>query len=131
LKRVTSRQPSASSFAKEGEVVIAEIEDVSSARLDRHRLGGADVVDVGGGDGVIDGAPEVGIVDDMGLGAEDGSREARPFRADPRKSQAGRVDQPRRVGHSAAEPAARLSQHGFEEAREDARIAGAIGVGEG
>ena len=31
----------------------------------RHRLGRADVVDVGCGDGVIDRAPEVGIIDDM------------------------------------------------------------------
>jgi len=67
----------------------------------------------------------------MRLGAEDGGREARPFRADPRKPQAGRVDQPHRVSHLAAEPAARARQHDFEQAGKDPEIAGAVGVGEG
>ena len=131
LKRVTSRQPSASSLAKEAEVVIAEVEDIGRAGFDRHRLRRADVVDVGGGDGVIDRAPEVGIVDDMRLGAENVGREARPLRPDPRQPEAGRVDQPHGVDHLAAEPAACARQHRLEQAGKDPEIAIAVGVGKG
>ena len=83
-------------FAKEAEVVIAEIEHIGRARFDRHRLRGADVIDVGGGHGVIDRAPVVGIVDDMRLGPEDRGRERADPAADPASLRPGRVDQSRR-----------------------------------
>jgi hypothetical protein len=97
----------------------------------RHVLGGRDVIDVGGGDGVIDRASEVGIVDEMHLGAEDRVREPRPFGADASEPEASRVDQPHRGDHLAAQPAVLARQHRLEQAGEDAEVPIAIGVGEG
>jgi len=67
----------------------------------------------------------------MRLGAEDGGRETRPFRADPRRPQPSLIDRPHGVGHLATEAAACLGQHDPEQAGKDAKIAGAVGVGEG
>jgi hypothetical protein len=53
------------------------------------------------------------------------------LRADARKPQARRIDQPHRVGHLAAQAAALLGQHRFEQAGKDPEIPVTVGVGEG
>jgi len=80
---------------------------------------------------VVDRAPVVGIVDDMGLDPEDRGREARPFRPGPSQPEPGRIDQPHRVGHFAPQAAACARQHRLEQAGKDPEIAIAVGVGEG
>ena len=114
-----------------GEVVVAEVEDVSRPGLDRHRLGGADVVEVGGAHRVVDRPAQVRIEDDMRFGAENLGREARPFRANPGQMQAGGVDQAHRVAKLAAKARRRRLQHRLEKIAEDPGVAQPVGVGEG
>ena len=114
-----------------GEVVIAEVEDVRRPRLDRHVFGGADVVDVGGAQRVIDGPAQVRIEDDVGLGAANLGREARPFRSDTGQMQAGSVDQAHRVAQLATKAGRRRLQHRLEQIGENLGVAQPVGVGEG
>ena len=114
-----------------GVVVIAQIEHIGRASDDRHLFGGGDVVDVGGRDGVIDRAAQIGVIDDMGLGAADIGRKARPLRANAGQRQAGRVDEMHDLAHFAAQSGRRHAEHPFEQAGEYLRAAAAIGVGEG
>jgi len=92
-------------------IVIAEIEHGRRAGLDRHRLGGRDVVDVGRRHRKIDRPVRVRIVDDMDLGAADISREARPVGAQARQSQARGIDEPHGLASRPSQRAMRLRQH--------------------
>ena len=105
-------------------IVIAEVEDIGGAGLDRHRLGRGDVVDIGLGDHVIDRTAQVGIIDDMRLGAADLGGKPRPIGPDARQMQAGRVDQAHRIAQLAAQAARRHRQHMHEKTRENLRICG-------
>ena len=80
---------------------------------------------------MVDRPLEIGIVDDVRLGAANFGRKARPLRPRARQMQASRVDQPHRLAHFAAQAARRRAQHGDEEIREHPGIAIAVGVGEG
>ncbi len=88
------------------EVVIAHVEDVGGSRLDRHGLGGGDVIDLGGGHFEIDRRIGVGVVDDVGLGPVNAVGEAGPVAGRARQPDAGGVDQTNRVGRMAGEPPA-------------------------
>jgi hypothetical protein len=114
-----------------GEVVIAEVENVGRPGLDRHVFGGADVVEVGGAQRVIDRPAQVRIKHDMGLGAENLGREARPFRSDAGQMQAGGVDQAYRVAQLATKARRRRLQHRLEQIAEDPGVPQPVGVGEG
>ena len=70
-------------------IVVAEIEDVGGAGLDRHRLGGRQVGDAGRRHRGVDRLAGVGIKDDVSLGAAHRGRKARPppaQRAEPDES---------------------------------------------
>ena len=62
-------------------VVVAEVEDVGGAGLDRHGFGRRDVVDVGRRHRKVDRSIGIGIVDDVRLGAAHVGRKGRPIRA--------------------------------------------------
>src|SRR6478672_9412191 len=62
-------------------IVIAKVEHIARASLSRHRLGGRNVVHIGGGDRHINGATRIRVVDDVRLGAADARREPRPILA--------------------------------------------------
>lgn len=114
-----------------GIVVIAEIEHIGGTGLDRHRLGGGDVIDIGRRHGVIDRPAGIWIVDDMGLGAADIGRKARPVGAGAGQMQAGRIDQAHLLAEPAAHPPVDLGQHVFEQAGERFATAVPVGIGKG
>ena len=66
-------------FGPPAVIVVAEVEHVGRARLDRHLLGGGDVVDVGRRHYQVERLIGIGIVDDVRLGAANSGREPRPI----------------------------------------------------
>lgn len=112
-----------------GIAAIAQIEDIGGAGLDGHRLGGGDVIDIGGRHGVIDRKAGIGIIDGMGLGAADIGRKPRPIGAAASQTQAGRIDQAHLLAELAANPPVGLGQHVFEQAGERFGTAIPVGVG--
>jgi GST-like protein len=94
-----------------GIVVIAEIEDISGARLDRHLLGHGDVVDVGRGDRGIDRTIGIGVVNHVHFGTADPGREPRPAGAALVQARARGIDQVGRLGKLATQPAMGLLHH--------------------
>ena len=94
-----------------GVVVIAEIEDIGGARLDRHLLGHGDVVDVGRGDCGIDRAIGIGIVNHVHFGTADPGREPRPAGAALVQPHARGIDQIGCLGELAPQAAMGLLHH--------------------
>lgn len=88
-------------------IIVAEVEDISGARLDRHRLGGGDVVDSGRGDAEVERAVGVGVKDDMAL-APWKSAEERGFAAEAVEVHGGRTDQAHAVADTARQLAGQL-----------------------
>ena len=105
-------------------IVIAEIKDIGSAGLDRHRLSGGDVVDPGRGDRRIDRPVGVGIVDDVQLGAAHALGKARPIAAARVEPQTARIDQIGGLGEAPAQPAMGPADHQRQAARRRRRLAG-------
>jgi hypothetical protein len=99
-------------------IVIAEVEHVSGVRLDRHGLGGRDVVDVGCCDGGIDRAIGIGIVDDVHLGAADAARELRPVLAERAQTKPAGVDEMHGFAGFALETARGLADQMRKQAAE-------------
>jgi hypothetical protein len=91
-----------------GIVVIAQIKDVGGAGLDRHRLGGGDVVDPRRGDRGPDQPIRVGIVDDMQFGAAHALGKPPPIVAAGGQLELGCIDQIGGLGQAAAQSAMRL-----------------------
>ena len=118
-------------FGPPGIVVIAEIEDIGGARLDRHLLGRGDVVDVGRGDRGIDRTVGIGIVDHVHLGAADPGREPRPVGAAFVQAHARGIDQVGRLGELAAQPAMGLLHHHRQQLGEHRDRPLRVGIREG
>jgi len=78
-------------------VVVAEVEDISRSRLDRHLLGSGDVVDALRRHHEIKRLVGIGIVDDVGFDTANPGRKPRPTSAQAAQSDAGRVDQPHTI----------------------------------
>ena len=74
-------------------IVIAEIENVGRPRLDRHLLGGRNVIDVGCSHRKIEWLIGIGVVDDVRFGAANPRRKGRPTAAQTAQLHAGRIDQ--------------------------------------
>ena len=86
-------------------VVIAQIEHVSGPRLDRHRLGDCNVVDIGGCHFGKAWATGIRIIDKVQLGPKHPGRELRPIGAQRTQPKAGGVDQISRLRDPAAKRA--------------------------
>ena len=74
-------------------IIVAEVEHIGRSRLDRHLLGGDDVVDVGRRHHEVERLVAVGVIDDVRLGPANAGRKRRPLAAQRRKPHAGGVDQ--------------------------------------
>ena len=111
-------------------IVVAQIEDIGGAGLDRHGLGRGDVVDLGGGHGGIDRPVGIGIVDHVQLGACGGGGKAGPLGAQPAEPQPGGIDQIGGFAQRPAQAALRLRHHQREQLGEQRAGAGGIGVGQ-
>ena len=98
-------------FGPPGIIVIAEIEDIGGARLDRHLLGCGDVVDLGRGDCGIDRTVGIGVVNHVHFGTTDPGREPRPVSAALVQARARGIDQIGGLGKLAAKPAMGLLHH--------------------
>src|SRR5262249_22708234 len=112
-------------------IVIAEVEYVAGAGLDRYFLGDDDVVDVGRAHHVVDWARKLRIIDDMSFGAAHFGGKTRPFRPDAGKMKAGRVNQADHFAHVAPELATGHAEHVFEQAGKHQRTASSIGIRKG
>ena len=111
-------------------IVVAEVENVSGARLDRHLLRRRDVVDLRRRDRRIDRLLGVGIVDHMGLGPAGLGREIRPLRPPPAQANAGRVDQIGRLADLAPQAPMGATDHLGKQRGEQRSRAFGIGVGQ-
>ena len=111
-------------------VVVAEVEHVGGARLDRHLVRRGDVVDVASGEGGINRLVRVGIVDHVHLGAADLGGEARPVGAElvqpPRWSRSDRWS-----SHGAAQAAMGPLHHEAQEVGEHRGRPVGVGIGQG
>jgi len=112
-------------------IVIAQVKHIGRPRLDRHRLGRGDVVDIGGGDHGIDRPVAVGIIDDVHLGAACRIGKARPRRAAPIKLEAARIDQINRIAQRPAQMPVGAADHPREPLAENRGRAVRIGIGQG
>ena len=111
-------------------IVVAEVEDVGGAGLDRHRLGGRQVGDAGRRHRGADRLAGVGIVDDVSLGAAHRGRKARPPPAQRAEPDAGRVDQVGGFLDMPAQAAMDLRPDHVQQVAEQRGRAIAVGLGQ-
>jgi len=108
-------------------IVIAEVENVGRPPLDRHRLGGRDVIHVGRGHHEIKRLVGVRIVDDVRLSAENPRRKRRPTTTQTAQLHAGRIDQVCGPVQVPAQAAMDLIQnHSQQVAEQRGRIVGYV-----
>jgi len=112
-------------------IIVAEIEHIGRSRLDRHLLGGDDVVDVGRRHHEVKRLVGVGIVDDVRLGPANAGRKRRPFAAQRRKPHAGGVDQAHAIADLTAIAALQLRHQCRKQAGEGFARPHRVGGGEG
>ena len=113
-----------------GIVVIAQIKDISSAGLDRHRLRSGDVVDPGWSDRRIDRPVGVGVVDHVQLGAAYALGKAGPAEAAGVEPEPGCIDQIGGLGQGAAQTAMRAGNHQREQLAEYRARPQRVGIGQ-
>ncbi len=107
-------------------IIVAEIEHIGRSRLDRHLLGGDDVVDVGRRHHEVKRLVGVGIVDDVRLGPANAGRKRRPFAA-----HAGGIDQAHAIADLTAIAALQLRHQRRKQAGEGFARPRRVGGGEG
>jgi hypothetical protein len=114
-----------------GIVVVAKVKDVGGAWLDRHRLGGGDVVGPAWCDGEIDRAEGLRIVDDVRLDAADAGGELRPVAAQAAEAHGRGIDQPDAVADLLAQLALEAADQAAQQPGEhlDRAVGGGIGQG--
>ena len=128
LKRVTIRHPSVH-LRPPAVIVVTEVEDVGGPGLDRHGLGGGDVIDLGGADRRIDRPVSVRVVDHVQLGAAGLGGEASPG-AGGRQPHSGSIDQVGGLAQRAAQATMRLPRHSREQIGKHRGRSQCVGIGQ-
>ncbi len=112
-------------------VVIAKIKHIGRFRLDRHLLGGRDVVDVGRCHHQVQRLVSIGIVDDVGFGPADAGRKRCPMAAQAAQLHAGRIDQANAIADFPSIAGLQLlHQRRKQAAKHFRRLAQSIGGGQ-
>ena len=114
-----------------GIVIIAQIENVGGAGLDRHRLGGGDVVDPRRGDRGIDRPVGIGIVNDVQLGAAHALGKPCPIAAARVEPQTRRIDQIGGLGQATAQSTMGAADHQTQQRGEEFGRPVVVGVRQG
>ena len=109
---------------------VAQVKDVRRTGLDRHYLGGGDVIDLGCGHRRIDRPVDVGIVDHMQLGAAGLGREPCPLGRSATQPHAGGIDQIGGLRQRPAQTTMRPPGQPGEQIGKDRRRPQGIGVGQ-